>query len=462
MQTLRLTQTTLGRNHYQTEISLEGDGVTHQTAKSTFHFKITKDDQERIRWYFEDYLQYPLDPNPKIAKRIESRMAEIGIMLFKSIFQPDGDEHDLCATLRSDLNNTRIEIASGVQEAVSIPWELLLDPKNNTILALHALSFVRSYAPTVERSQLNGVNSGPIRILLVICRPAGKDDVPFRSVASRLIKGLGGNRRNLFQLDVLRPPTFEQLGKVLSQADSDNKPYHLVHFDGHGMYEEIPTIRKGRHGYLIFEDHDLVDGPTLGKLLMSTNVRVLILNACRSAHAEIQGNEEPIVEVNKRDLGDYNNLVYAYGSFAHEVMAAGVNGVVAMRYNVYVETAAQFVADLYASLCMGSSLGNAVSLGRKQLKKESLRTIAYTPISLHDWSVPVVYETTPISLFSKEIDKLDISLKNNNADSVFKNFSQNFPKRPDVGFFGRDETLLAIDRALDTGSIVLLHACLRG
>lgn len=32
------------------------------------------------------------------------------------------------------------------------------------------------------------------------------------------------------------------------------------------------------------------------------------------------------------------------------------------------------------------------------------------------------------------------------------------PLSPDVGFFGRDETLLAIDRAFDTQSIVLLHA----
>jgi hypothetical protein len=35
---------------------------------------------------------------------------------------------------------------------------------------------------------------------------------------------------------------------------------------------------------------------------------------------------------------------------------------------------------------------------------------------------------------------------------------QALPARPDVGFFGRDETLLALDRAFDTHRIVLLHA----
>ena len=32
------------------------------------------------------------------------------------------------------------------------------------------------------------------------------------------------------------------------------------------------------------------------------------------------------------------------------------------------------------------------------------------------------------------------------------------PERPDVGFYGRDETLYELDRAFDTDRIVLLHA----
>ncbi len=63
-----------------------------------------------------------------------------------------------------------------------------------------------------------------IRILLVICRPGGRDDVPFRSVASRIIKGLTDEAREHFQLDVLRPPTFEQLSKVLRDAKAEASP----------------------------------------------------------------------------------------------------------------------------------------------------------------------------------------------------------------------------------------------
>ena len=55
--------------------------------------------------------------------------------------------------------------------------------------------------------------------------------------------------------------------------------------------------------------------------------------------------------------------IRAYGSLAQEVMDAGLGGVVAMRYSVYVVTAAQFVANLYAMLVHGCSLGEAVTLG---------------------------------------------------------------------------------------------------
>jgi len=142
-------------------------------------------------------------------------------------------------------------------------------------------------------------------------------------------------------------------------------------------------------------------------------------------------------------------------------MDAGVPGVVAMRYNVYVVTAAQFVADLYASLAQGQTLGEAMTLGRKQLAAQPLRTIAFDPRPLQDWPVPVVYEAAPIALFPKqeEAPKLFISLGAADTAPARGAIDPELEKRrPDAGFYGRDETLLALDRAFDTQPIVLLHA----
>lgn len=488
MQTLRLTQSGAEANQYRVEAALEGDGQGRQVATSEFDFSLTAQDREDLRWYLEDYLQHDADPAPQIATRIERRVVELGVDLFKKVFQSNDDARDLWATLRDRLNDIRVEIIAGVREAVSLPWELMRDPKTDAPLALRASAFVRAAHQTAKRSHVPISASGPIRILLVICRPGGKQDVPFRSVAGRLIKGLGENAREAFQLDVLRPPTFEQLSNVLRRAKSSKNPYHVVHFDGHGAYVEVPqnggsfgplrrlsplmlsAPRSGSHGYLVFENPTLegnqqfIDGTTLGKLLAETDVPVLVLNACRSAHAEAPLEPEQAPDAASLALTaanlDVHAKVRAFGSLAQEVVDTGVAGVVAMRYNVYVVTAAQFVADLYKSLTDGRALGEAVSLGRKQLEAQPLREITYTPRALQDWMVPIVYEAAPVGLFPIRAQKAEfkISVSANAAAPGSSSITHELEKRPDAGFFGRDETLLALDRAFDSQHIVLLHA----
>jgi len=44
------------------------------------------------------------------------------------------------------------------------------------------------------------------------------------------------------------------------------------------------------------------------------------------------------------------------------------------------------------------------------------------------------------------------------ADGEAGELDQALPERPDIGFYGRDETLYALDRASDMHRIVLLHA----
>jgi hypothetical protein len=151
--------------------------------------------------------------------------------------------------------------------------------------------------------------------------------------------------------------------------------------------------------------------------------------------------------------------VRAFGSLAQQVMLQGVTGVVAMRYKVYVVTAAQFVADLYASLTRGFTLGEAVTFGRKQLAANPQRHIGQT-IDLQDWMVPVVYEAEPVQLFAPPAadTRLNISIKPADATPKRGMLDEDLPPEPDVGFFGRDETLLALDRGFDRYHVIVLHA----
>jgi tetratricopeptide (TPR) repeat protein len=454
-------------------VRLEGDGFAPIEATSSVSFPMTAQDREDLRWYLEEYAEFPYDPAPAIAARVERRIAELGVALFEAVFRSSDDARDLWATLRPQLDETRVEVAADVA-ASGLPWELLRDPTTTVPLALRARAFVRTLATPAQRPQIPGVAEGSVRILLVISRPGGVDDVAFRSVASRLIGALGTDP-DRYRLDVLRPATFAQLSRVLREAHLRGEPYHVVHFDGHGAYLSgagpvggtAPLVfgapRPGSHGYLAFERPtasngiELVDGPTLGALLAETRVPLLVLNACRSAHAE------PLQEPQAVDDGgpatDPHAQVRAFGSLAQEVMDAGVASVVAMRYNVYVVTAAQFVADLYRSLLQGQAVGEAVTLGRKQLDADRGREVAGEWVELQDWPVPVVYEAAPLRLFPEAGGAVPrVTLGSAHAMPARGALDQRLPSAPDAGFFGRDETLLALDRHFDTQSVVLLRA----
>jgi hypothetical protein len=499
------------------------DGPIPWEAVSSFRYQVDEQDGEKIRWYMEDYAEYPSDPAPGIALETEHRLAQIGADLFGRVFSSQ-DAAGIWAQARNRLNQVRLEVDSDPTDVPGLPWELLCDPGTGISTALEAGAFVRTHLQAAVHPAMPEPTGDRLRVLLVICRPGGREDVPFRSVASRLVRG-GADKMTGMDLDVLRPATFARLSTVLRAAAAAGRPYHVVHFDGHGTFVDLADlepadqadgseasspqgglsrglplsplyygvsvagpVREGQHGYLLFEDparpdnQQLVDGPTLGQLLTSAQVPVLVLNACRSAYTEAPehpmaegpqpastgarkpGEETPSGTGDSGDDAptevplDVHGRIRAYGSLAAEIADAGVPGVVAMRYNVYVVTAAQFAADLYAHLLAGSSLGQAATAARRALADNPARQIGGQPVALQDWAVPLVYEAAPLALLRPQTHQAPVIHLSVSDSSVPADAGSGLPRPPDAGFFGRDETLLALDRAFDAQPTVLLHA----
>ena len=44
---------------------------------------------------------------------------------------------------------------------------------------------------------------------------------------------------------MLRPATFARLSEVLHEAADAGRPYHVVHFDGHGTYLDLAHLQPG-------------------------------------------------------------------------------------------------------------------------------------------------------------------------------------------------------------------------
>ncbi|MEO5331162.1 MAG: tetratricopeptide repeat protein [Magnetococcus sp. YQC-5] len=474
---------TLHNSQHKATIRFECPGKDPLTHTSIFDFIVTEQESNDIRWYLEEYPADLSPPNPELADMAEQSLRNVGERLFQAVFH---DENNIpwskWANIETQLPDCDIEVCSHLKLGWSIPWEQIRNPSTGTFLALTAKSFIRTHADPRLSPPDPLPTPDEVRILLVIARPQGTQDIGFRSLARRLLGILDG--RGNFRLELLRPPTFPALAKRLRQAKKEEKPFHILHFDGHGTTQDLakllahPASLEASHaallglnsnhlafgtslyphkpqsrqrGYLLFENPDhpanirFVDGEELGKLLRETQTHLTVLNTGFSIH--VAKSEKITPDAKHQTIASQNTS--ALESLAYEVMNTGGGGILAMRYNIWVTTAARYIADLYDHMASGESFAEAVSSGRKQLADDPMREIV-DQVSLQDWVTPMAYAATSIQLFRPStlgVVKPTLSTPLNHL-----------PASPAHGFVGRDETLLELERAFQNGPVVLLHA----
>jgi tetratricopeptide (TPR) repeat protein len=431
-------------------VEYRADGSTQpQTAEIPFTFDYDPKDRRLVQWYLEEYFTCPWGEYRNRAVRAEQTIRDLGERLFKAVFSPE-ETRDLYAEVRQRLPETRVVVHAASSAGSALPWEFLYDAKLGAAGAIvqQARSFIRS-RPNVPRLPWATDGSGPLHVLLVICRPAGPDqDVPFQSVARPLVNMLCREEmKDRVTLTVLRPPTFLRLSQELL---GNPGKYHVVHFDGHGTFADLPPghtagpqfiNQPGLQGYLAFEDEDpnaeqsrLVTGAEFGAILAQAKVPVVLLNACQS------GKEQE---------------VSAYPSVGNQLLDAGVRGVVAMAFSVLVESAKRFMHRLYEGLLNGEELGHAVQLARADLFASPRRHGSPVgPLDLRDWMVPVVFQTAD-TVLTKPRQKLTLSLDAPEADGVGQAYG--CPEPPEFGLVGRDGVMLELERAFRSDQLVVLE-----
>jgi tetratricopeptide (TPR) repeat protein len=475
--TLHIRQDALRDGKYPIWLTLERLGQARLEAEAEIEFALTPQEQEDLRWYMEDYLQRPAATEAVQIEQIEACMKQRGEELYNKVLDNNQRTRAIWFAVREGLADLRVEISSGIAEAAAIPWELMRDPQSDSAIALRVQAFVRVQSnPNIAFVPAPPAEQGRLRLLYIVCRPGGRDDVGLRAIANRLLQDLGADLAR-FEISALRPPTFEQLQETLKEAKAAGRPFHIVHFDGHGIYEDLSRTTwgadwlkainalmlggqpNGKHGYLLFEHPESdakmrpVSGAELGKLLHDNGVPVLVLNACQSAMHEAGPQADQ-----KSAAANVHDEIRAIGSLAQAVIDQGIPAVLGMRYSVFVVTAAQYIGQLYAALAQGRPFGEAASEGRKHLALNPERWIGLEPRPLQDWFVPVVYEAMPMHLLAPKSGAPGLQLA---QEAGLDPIQHNRALRryvPDTGFVGRDETLLLLDRAFDAGPLVLLHA----
>jgi tetratricopeptide (TPR) repeat protein len=415
---------------------------------------------EDLRWYLESYYLWPTGIFAERAVRIEAQLPRWGHDLYQTATVAQSAQELLLGWKKEDEGierrfsvfvDSRLPEGSSVEEQaaaneaasalLSLPWELLHDGRS---YLFHGKSPVRvRRCLPKEHPEAANPTSLPIRILLVSPRP--EDDraayIDHRISARPLIdalEGLGG----LVELTVLTPPTFPALQDALRKASEAGKPFHVVHFDGHGIYDSEHGL-----GALCFEDpkdtHKLTEraseliyasppkdkpageGKHLADLVRDYRIPLVFLEACQTAATE----DVPTASV------------------AATLLAEGVTSIVAMSHSVLVETAHRFVKAFYTELAEGKRVGTAMLAGQRALYGDTYRgkMIGAGDFRLQDWFVPVLYqeEQDPQLItrtHSKDAQQVQAKQRRLSLGKL--------PETPPHHFHGRSRELLALERLL--------------
>jgi len=140
-------------------------------------------DRTDLRWYLEDYLQAPYAVYEQRGLAIARRLDEWGEQLFSSIFGPGRPGRDAYQRV-SGSKPWALYVMSQSPVFLGLPWELIRDPDRPDPIAMHAPI---SRTLDVTR-QAAGISTSALRVLMVIARPYGREDVGYRMVARRIVE----------------------------------------------------------------------------------------------------------------------------------------------------------------------------------------------------------------------------------------------------------------------------------
>jgi tetratricopeptide (TPR) repeat protein len=220
------------------------------------------------------------------------------------------------------------------------------------------------------------------------------------------------------------------LEQALTRAAEEKRPYHVIHFDGHGVYD-----REHGLGALCFEDPEdanklierrivLVHADELAALVRDHRIPLVFLEACESAT-----QADPTASV------------------AARVLEEGTASVVAMSHSVLVETSRRFVAAFYAELARGARVGRAMLAGQQALAGDDHRghIMGAGELRLQDWFVPVLYQEEhdpQLVGLRPAADVQELQEKRRRLSLG------HLPAPPAHAFHGRSRELLALERLL--------------
>ena len=277
--------------------------------------------------------------------REQQALIDFGRKLFDGLTQSQAIRSCYDRTVHTMLadrdKGIRIRLAVKEPSLQAIPWELLHDGER--FLAVSGLTPMVRYVK-LGRPLGSLEAQTPLRLLVAIASPKDQAQLDVAKERHVIEKALQKSH-DLIETVFLPEASFRKLSRELLTALAQHRPYHILHFIGHGRY-------NAGEGELVFEREetrtsDYVDGQTLGNVLNRHRyLRLVVLNACEGAEV---GTKDP------------------FSSIALSLLKAGVPAVVAMQFPISDQAAIQFSDEFYHSLSLGFPVDVALGDARVQM-----------------------------------------------------------------------------------------------
>jgi len=420
------------------ELSISAGGG--RVSRSAFRCPLGAGENDAIRWYLEVFHAWPFGDFRERARGIEGDLLRWGEVLHRATLGREEHEetvvawresgHDAGARLLIQVNGE----GAAAARLLGLPWELMAE---GGVPLVDPPVRARVQRQLARERALEPLAAGaPLRVLLIVARPEaeGLAFIDPRATALPMLESLRplGDR---VEVTLLGDASLDGLRDAVERADGAGRPFHVVHFDGHGLVDEHKGV-----GLLCFEfgagdglgrQLALVEAGVIGEMLADRRVPLVILEACQSASAR--------------------GAVSA--SLAGTLVGSGVGSVVAMSHTVRAASTRRFVGAFYRGMAEGRRIGEAVGVARSAMRLHALQHALGSDEpaahALQDWFVPVLYQEAGG----------DVALAPQGAQRGGEGVLQSagaLPSAPAHGFVGRARDLLWLQRRLVRGRSVAL------
>ena len=278
----------------------------------------------------------------------------LGNMLAQMLF-PDRIWDMFYASLTKQIGRgegLRIRLRIDPAELSRLPWEYCYREPFAYLALGRETPLVRYINQPLAVDSLAA--DAPLRLLVVIATPFDLAPLDVEAEKKRIAEALQGQEEQI-RVQFLEHATVARVQHALIEY----RP-HVLHFIGHGLVDQ-------RIGKIALEDNSqkahLVDADQLATLLQGRGIKIVVLNACKTA--------------------SYGKDDRAMMGVAPALVRANIPAVIAMQFPIPDSVAILFTRQLYTSLAQGQALDTAIT---------EMRIAAYAEGNDKvNWGIPTLF-----------------------------------------------------------------------